>query len=122
MSDDLIERLRTETSNPDMDNEAADALEAQAKRIAELEVEVADLRDQYKRDEVYFTETVQIYRDRAEKAEADLAAARAYKDDVAEVVKRAMVWALKQRFRPEGALSGPLWEAAHAAARADGGE
>ena len=36
MTDDLIERLRTETSNPDMDREAAAALEARDKRIADL--------------------------------------------------------------------------------------
>ena len=71
MNEDLIKRLRTwhtygSAAPQSLNREAADALEAQAKRIAELEAS----RDRYERG--YYLES-----DRADRAEADLAAARA---------------------------------------------
>jgi hypothetical protein len=36
---DLIERLRTEKSNPDMDNDAADAIEALEAEVAQWEID-----------------------------------------------------------------------------------
>lgn len=85
MTDDLIERLRTEPSNPDMDNESADALEERDRRIAELERLISDVTG------MTWQERCGRERHRAEKAErhaqtiaeadakveAELAAARA---------------------------------------------
>jgi hypothetical protein len=73
--DDLIERLRTESSNPDMDNEAADAIK---ELVAERDAWKEDAAD---RDDIegaleQSEKSRQDWRERAEKAEADLAAAR----------------------------------------------
>jgi len=55
-SDDLIDRLRTDTPNYKTDFEAADALEAKGRRIAELHKEVRIMDSEYKTATARITE------------------------------------------------------------------
>ena len=90
MTDDLINRLRNGYEQDEDDDriittrmieewyikttdEAANALEAQAKRIAELGAALSGMRDVAQHN----FESACVHQTRAEKAEADLAAARA---------------------------------------------